>query len=296
MPYVSANNIRIEYETFGNNSAQPLILIIGLGCQMLCWDEELCEQLSEKGLYVIRFDNRDVGLSTKLEDAGIPNIMETIGAILQRKEIKAPYTLDDMADDTVGLMDALGIQKAHICGISMGAAIAQTVAIRHPRRVSTLISIYGGTGNPNLPQPKPEALDFFISPAPEEREAFIEYFVKGWKMAAGTGSSFDEKWHRKMAARSYDRAFYPQGQVRQLVAILAHGNRKRALVSVAAPTLVIHGTVDPIMPLEGGKDTAEAIPGADLLIIDGLGHGLPHGEAWPQIVDAIAMHIKKASA
>ena len=296
MPNVSANNIRIEYEIFGNNSAQPLLLIIGLGCQMLCWDEELCKQLSEKGLYVIRFDNRDVGLSTKLEDAGIPDIIETIGAILERKQIRAPYTLDHMADDTAGLMDALGIQKAHVCGISMGAAIAQTVAIRHPRRVSSLISIYGGTGNPRLPQPKPEALDFFISPAPEEREAFIEHFVKGWKMAAGTGSSFDEKWHRNLAARSYDRAFYPQGQVRQLVAVLAHGNRKRALASVTAPTLVIHGTDDPVMPIEGGKDTAEAIPGADLLIVDGLGHGLPHGEAWPQIVDAIATHIRKASA
>jgi len=295
MPNVKVNGIQIEYDTFGNSSSPPLLLIIGVGCQMIFWDEELCERLAAKDLYVIRFDNRDVGLSTKLEEAGVPDIMAALGALIQGETIQTPYTLDDMADDAVGLLDALGIEKAHICGTSMGGMIAQTVAIRHPSRVLSLIPIYGSTGNPELPRPKPEALDFFITPPPEEREAFIEHMVKGLQMLAGPGFPFDEEWHRNLAAQSYDRAFYPQGMARQLVAIWAHGNRKPALASVTAPTLVIHGSDDPIIPVEAGKDTAEAIAGANLLIIEGMGHDFPHSGAWPQIIDAIAEHTHKVS-
>jgi len=295
MPNVKANGIQIEYDTFGDSSSPPLLLIVGLGCQMIYWDEELCERLAGKGLYVIRFDNRDAGLSTKLEEAGVPDIMAALGAVMQGEAIQAPYTLDDMANDAVGLLEALGIEKAHICGMSMGAEIAQTVAIRHPSCVLSLIPIYGSTGNPELPRPKPEALNFFITPPPEEREAFIEHFIKGFQILAGLGFPFDEEWHRILAAQSYDRAFYPQGMARQLVAMLAHGNRKPALASVTAPTLVIHGTEDPIMPVEGGKDTAESIPGADMLIIEGMGHDLPHSGAWPRIVDTIAEYTHKVS-
>jgi pimeloyl-ACP methyl ester carboxylesterase len=295
MPRVTANGIQIEYETFGNPSARPLLLIIGLGAQMIHWDEDLCKDLAALGHYVIRYDNRDVGLSAKFEAAGVPNLMEVFGKIVQGQKIQAPYTLDDMADDGVGLLDALGIRKAHICGMSMGGMIAQAIAIRHPGRVLSLISIYANTGNPELPQPKPEVMGLLIAPPPEERGANIEHMLGVFKAIAGPGFPVDEKWTRKIMAESYDRCFYPQGAARQLVAILTHGNREPALASVKAPTLVIHGTADPLVPVEGGKSTAKAIPGAELMLIEGMGHDLPHGGAWPRIVEAITAHTSKVT-
>jgi pimeloyl-ACP methyl ester carboxylesterase len=170
--------------------------------------------------------------------------------------------------------------------------IAQTLTIRHPHRVLSLISIYSTTGNPQLPQPNSDAVEVLTAPPPIERRAYIDYSLKTFRTIAGTGFPFDEEYHRKIAARSYDRAFYPQGVARQLTAILAQENRKYALSKVTAPTLVIHGTDDPLVPVECGKDTAEAIPGAKLLLIEGMGHDLPHGGAWLQIADAILAHIK----
>jgi len=296
MAMVTANGIRIAYETFGNASDRPLLLIIGLGGQMIQWDDDLCLDLAGRGHYVIRFDNRDVGLSTKFDEAGVPNLVAIIGKIMKGEQIQAPYSLDDMADDGVGLLDALGIERAHICGMSMGGMIAQTIAIRHPSRVLSLISIYSTTGNPALPQPKPEVLGLLISPAPKEREANIEHMVKIFRTLAGPGFPIDEKWTRKIMAQSYDRCFCPQGMARQLVAILGHGNRKPALALLKVPTLVIHGTDDPLVPVEGGKDTAEAIPGAQLMLIGGMGHDLPHDGAWPRIVEAITAHTLKAAA
>jgi pimeloyl-ACP methyl ester carboxylesterase len=295
MPRVSANGIQIEYETFGNPSARPLLLIIGLGGQMIHWDEDLCKDLAGRGHYVIRYDNRDVGLSTRFEAAGVPNLVEVFGRILQGEKIKAPYTLDDMADDGVSLLDALGVRKAHICGMSMGGMIAQTIAIRHPGRVLSLISIYSNTGNPELPQAKPEVMGLLMAPPPEERGANVEHMLRLFKAIAGPGFPVDEKWSRKILAESFDRCFYPPGVARQLVAILAHGNRKPALASVKVPTLVIHGTADPLVPVEGGKDTAKAIPGAELILIEGMGHDLPHGGAWPRIVEAITAHTLKTT-
>jgi pimeloyl-ACP methyl ester carboxylesterase len=295
MSRVTANGIQIEYETFGDPSGRPLLLIIGLGGQMIHWDDDLCKDLAKRGHYVIRFDNRDVGLSTKFDEAGVPNLVETFGKIMQGEKIKPPYTLDDMADDAVGLLDALGIRKAHICGMSMGGMIAQTIAIRHLSRVLSLISIYSTTGNPEVPQPKPEVIGLLITPPPAEREAFIEHMLGLFKTIAGPGFAVDEKWTRKIMAESYDRCFYPQGMARQLVAILTHGNRGPALASVKVPTLVVHGTSDPLVPVEGGKDTAKAIPGAQLMLIEGMGHDLPHGGAWPRIVEAIAAHTLKAT-
>lgn len=296
MPNVIANGIQIEYETFGEPNARPLLLIMGLAGQLILWDEDLCKQLAERGHFVIRFDNRDVGLSSKVEEAGVPDIMQAIEARMLGETIDTPYTIDDMADDSVGLLDALDIEKAHICGISMGGMIAQSVAIRHPRRVSSLISIYSSTGNPELPQPKPEAMEVLLAPPPEEREENIEYTLKLFRTISGHGFPFDEEWHRKMAAKEYDRTFYPEGAARQLVAILAQKNRKVELASVSVPTLVIHGADDPLVPVECGKDTAEAVPGAALKIIDGMGHDLPHAGAWPQIIDAIVDHTDKAGA
>ena len=290
MSRITANGIQIEYETFGNPSDRPLLLIIGLGGQMIQWDDDLCKDLVKRGHYVIRFDNRDVGLSTKFDEAGVPNLIETFGKIMQGEKIEPPYTLDDMADDAVGLLDALGIRKAHICGMSMGGMIAQTIVIRHPSRVLSLISIYSTTGNPKVPQPKPEVIGMLIAPPPNEREANIEHMLGVFKTIAGPGFPLDAKWTRKIMAESYDRCFYPQGIVRQLVAILTQVNRVPALASVKIPTLVVHGTSDPLAPAEGGKDTAKAIPGAQLMLIDGMGHDLPHGGAWPRIVEAIAAH------
>jgi len=295
MSKVTANGIQIEYETFGNPSGRPLLLIIGLGGQLIFWDEALCRDLAGRGHYVIRFDNRDAGLSTKFDKAGVPNIVEIFGKMMRGQKIGAPYTLDDMADDAAGLLDALGIQRAHICGMSMGGMIAQTMAIRHPSRLRSLISIYSTTGNPELPQAKPEVMGLLIAPPPKEREAFSKHMVGLFKAISGPGFPVDEEWTGKILGRSYERCFYPQGMMRQLVAILAHGNRKPALTSVRVPTLVIHGTEDPLVPVEGGKDTAQAIPGAQLMLIEGMGHDLPHGGAWPCIVEAVAAHTMRAT-
>ncbi|GAB4350321.1 MAG: alpha/beta hydrolase [Candidatus Abyssubacteria bacterium] len=295
MPNVKANGIRLEYDTFGESSSAPLLLIMGLGSQMILWDEEFCTRLAAKGHFVIRFDNRDVGLSTKLDEAGIPNVMKAMSALMQGEKIESPYSIDDMADDSVGLLDALKIDKAHICGASMGGMVAQTIAIRHPKRVATLTSIMSSTGAPDLPRAKPEVMMMMLTPPPQEREACIQHGLKLWRTISGPGFPFDEKWTRERLARSYDRCFYPQGAVRQLMAILAHGDRTPALKSVTAPTLVIHGAADPLVPVECGKATAEAVPGASLLIIEGMGHSLPP-EVWPQIINAIAEHARKPDA
>jgi pimeloyl-ACP methyl ester carboxylesterase len=295
MANTTANGIQIEYDTFGKPDEPPLLLIVGLACQLIHWDEALCEQLARRGHYVIRFDNRDTGLSTKLAEGGIPDIGQIIEAQMKGQEIKPPYTLEDMADDAVGLLDAIGIEKAHICGISMGGMIAQTIALNHQQRVLSLISVYSHTGNPALPPPTPEALEYLVTPPPMEREANITYTLDAWRTFSGKGFPLDEDWHRKIAAQAYDRAFYPEGVARQMAAVLTQKNRKSELGSVAVPTLVIHGADDPLVPVEAGKDTAEAIPGAELIIIDGMGHDLPHGRAWPRIVDTIANHTQKIS-
>jgi pimeloyl-ACP methyl ester carboxylesterase len=277
VPKATANGIQIEYETFGDPSARPLLLIGGLSDQLIHWDDNLCADFAAGGHYVIRFDNRDAGLSTKF-DKGSP-----------------PYTLDDMADDASGLLDTLAIRKAHICGASMGGMIAQTMAIRHPSRVLSLISIYSTTGNRDLPPPKPDVMDLLLAPAPREREAYIEQMVSLFKAMAGRGFPFDEAWTRTITARAYDRSFFPEGIARQLHAIMTQPDRRKALASVTAPTLVIHGTDDPVAPVEAGVETAEAIPGAQLILIEGMGHDLPHEGAWSRILEAIAAHTLKAA-
>jgi pimeloyl-ACP methyl ester carboxylesterase len=287
MSQATANGIQIEYETLGDPSARPLLLIGGLGDQLIHWDEDLCRDLARRGHYVIRFDNRDAGLSTKFDEAGVPDLASDDNK-------GPPYTLEDMADDAVGLLDALGIHKAHACGASMGGMIAQTVAIRHPSRVLSLISIYSGTGNPRLPPPRPEVMELLLAPSPRDREAYIEYMMELFKAMAGRGFVFDEEWTRRITARAYDRSFCPDGTARQFIAVTAQGNRKTALASVTVPTLVIHGTDDPLVPVEAGRDTAESIGGAELLLIEGMGHALPHGGAWSRIVEAIATHTMKA--
>jgi pimeloyl-ACP methyl ester carboxylesterase len=293
MATARANGIDIEYETFGNKSARPLLLVMGLSAQMVFWDTQFCQQLVERGHFVIRFDNRDVGLSSKIDAAGVPDVMAAISARMQGEKITAPYTINDMAADSIGLLDSLGIDKAHVCGASMGGMIAQTIAIAYPKRVSSLISIMSTTGNPNLPQGKPEVMSVLLAPPPSEREAAIEQGVRVWRTISGPGFPFDEEWTRRIVALAYDRCYHPEGAMRQLTAIMAQDDRTDALKHITTPVLVIHGADDPLVPVEGGKATAEAVPNSSLLIIEGMGHSLPQ-PAWPQIIDAIASHTEKA--
>ncbi|KKL80548.1 hypothetical protein LCGC14_2003660 [marine sediment metagenome] len=293
MPKVKANNIEIEYETFGNASDKPLLLVMGLGGQMIAWDEDLIQLLVDRGFYVIRFDNRDVGLSTKFEDAGELNMMQAFMAAQAGEPVESPYSLEDMADDAVGVLDALNIEKAHICGASMGGMIVQIIAFRHHTRVLSLTSIMSTTGNPDLPSPSPEITQIFAAPAPPGREGYIENSIKVGKLLYGKGFPYDEAKRREFAGKAYDRCFYPIGFGRQLLAIMSNGNRKPKLASIKVPTLVVHGGDDPLIPVEGGRDTHDAIPGSELIIIDGMGHSMPP-ETWIQITDAIKTNAAKA--
>jgi pimeloyl-ACP methyl ester carboxylesterase len=293
MARARANGVEIEYETFGDRGARPLLLIMGLGAQLVLWEEEFCTGLVERGHFVVRYDNRDAGLSTKLDHAGVPNVLEVMQAAAAGRPVEAPYTLDEMADDAAGLLDALDLDSAHVVGASMGGMIAQTLALRHADRVRSLTSIMSSTGNPDLPPPKPKPLQALLQPRAEERERAVEQAVSIQRLIGGTGFPFDVERTRRLAALSYDRSFYPVGITRQLAAVMASGNRRPALASVEAPALVIHGDADPLVPIEGGRDTAEAIPSAELLVIEGMGHELPP-QVWPRIIDAVSRHIEKA--
>lgn len=294
MPHVKANGIQIEYDTFGDSSSPALLLVAGNGAQIYFWEVEFCELLAKKGYFVIRFDNRDAGLSTKFEEAGIPDFQAAIATLMEGKPVELAYSLDDMADDAVGLLNALGIEKAHVCGASMGGMIAQVIAYRHPKHVLSLTSIMSTTGNPDLPQAKPETIAAVLAPTPVERKAYVEHMMNVWRTIWSPGFSFEETRARTFIEKSYDRSYYPQGAVRQNIALIANGDRRKSLSTIAVPTLVIHGADDPLIPCEGGKDTARVIPGAKLLIIDGMGHDMPKG-VWAPIVDAISKNAEQAN-
>ena len=290
-----ANGIEIEYETFGNAGDDPLLLVMGLGGQLTLWDEAFCQMLADRGHYTIRFDNRDVGLSTHFDKAGAPNLVQLMTASANGGEPpEVAYTLDDMADDAAGLLDALSIERAHLVGASMGGMIARTVAIRHPDRVKSLVSIMSNTGHPDSPVAKPEVLAVLMQPPAETREAAIEGAVATWEKIGSPGFPFDEERIRARSARDYDRAYHPEGTARQLAAVTVHGDREPALSKLSTPTLVIHGSDDPLVPPGNGQRTADAIPGAELLMIEGMGHDMPPG-AFAQITDAIATHAKLSS-
>lgn len=286
--FAEANGIKICYDTFGKNEDPALLLIMGLASQMVTWEEEFCEEIAQHGYFVIRFDNRDVGLSTKFDDAPIPNVF----ALIQGEKVEVPYKLIDMAKDAIGLLDALKISAAHVCGVSMGGMIAQTLAIHFPMKLRSLISIMSTTGDPSLPQPTPEAMSHLLAPAETEREANIKQGVETWKVLNGGVLPFDEEQARTRVARAFDRAFYPDGSGRQLGAILASGSRKEQLRSIKIPTLVIHGDADPLVPIEGGKDTAASIPNAKFVKIKGMGHNISPDIA-PKIIEEILNHIKR---
>ncbi|MHA1669707.1 MAG: alpha/beta fold hydrolase [Promethearchaeota archaeon] len=266
-------------------------MIAGLGSQLLAWSEEMCENLANHSFFVIRFDNRDVGLSTKFENAGIPDMMEINAAYTHREIPKVSYSLEDMADDAIGVLNALNIAKAHICGASMGGMIAQIIAYRHPSRVLSLAVIMSTTGNPDLPPPKPEILMQFFAPIPTEREAYIEEMVKRDGLINGT-FSYDENQSRKHRTSEYDRNYYPQGISRQLTMMAVPGDIKPYISAIVAPTNVIHGSEDPFNLIEAGKDIATSIPGSELLILDGMRHSFPR-EVIPRIINALVANSNK---
>ena len=292
---VKANGIDLVYDIFGFNTSPPILLIMGLGAQMISWDDEFCKQLATRGFWVIRFDNRDVGLSTRFEEAGTLDIPELIQARALGKFIRTPYTLKDMADDAAGLLDALAIESAHIVGLSMGGMIAQMVAIYHPNRVRTLTSIMSSTSDPKLPPPKSEAISTLTAPAPSDLAGYVENYIKVSRVLSGPTFPLDEQRARKRARLKYDRGLCTDGTVRQFAAIIVSGSRREMLKSVAAPTLVMHGDADPLVPVECGMDTASAILGSELVIIEGLGHTFPL-EVWPQVIDAIVRHTAEKCA
>ena len=293
--FAKANGIDLCYDTFGDPKAPPMLLIMGLASQMVAWDEEFCAGLAERGFYAVRFDNRDIGLSTRFVQAGIPDVQAAFMAAMQDKPIEAPYLLRDMAADAVGLMDALGIGAAHVVGASMGGAIAQTLAIEHPERLLSLTSIMATSGAPDLPPPTPAALAMLFKPTPTDPAGYFESYAQTWKVLRVGSFPLDEARDLSRAKQNFARGLNPAGVARQLVAILASGSRKQALATVRTPTLVIHGDVDPLVPLAGGLDVAASVPGAKLFVIEGMGHALPIS-MWPRIIDAIANHAKESHA
>ncbi len=290
-----ANGIELCYEIFSEASAEPMLLIMGLGGQMIHWDDEFCRQLAARGFCVIRFDNRDVGHSTKLSGGKRLSPIELLKLRFFRIPVAAPYRLHDMAQDTVALMDALAIKSAHVVGQSMGGMIAQEMAIDFPQRLRSLTSIMSTTGDPKVPPPSREAAAILMAPPPTTKEEYFARHARMWKVLRGGHFPEDEARDRQRAERNYERGLNPAGVGRQLRAVLASGSRKERLRAVKMPTLVIHGTADPLVHPAGGKDTAASIPNAKLVMIEGMGHALPI-RMWPEIIDAIAAHARGAAA
>ena len=280
------DGITLCYDTFGDPSNPTLLLVMGLGAQMISWESAFCEQLAGQGFHVVRFDNRDAGLSTYMPDpVDVFQIIQQIGA---GETPAVPYLLADMARDTIGLLDHLGIDQAHVVGASLGGMIAQTVAIEHPERVASLTSIMSTTGDPDVGQPTPEALGVLLTPPPQTREQMQDRRVASAHAFGSTGL-WDEPAVRARAGEQWDRKHDATGVARQLVAILASGSRTEKLRQLDIPTLVIHGTIDNLVGPTGGERTAEVVPDAKLMLVEGMGHDLPQ-VLWPRIVDAITSH------
>ncbi|MGE0622299.1 MAG: alpha/beta fold hydrolase [Pseudomonadales bacterium] len=286
MARIPANGISLEYDTFGSQRERPLLLVMGLGAQMIHWRDEFCELLAEADHFVIRFDNRDSGLSEKFGHLGVPDIGELAMRLMAGEPAEAPYTLDDMAADAFGLLDALDVETAHLCGASMGGMIVQAMALNAPHRVRSLTSIMSSTGNPTLPPATEAAMAAMLSPAATGRDEAIERTLRVSRVIGSPGYPVAEDLARARAAESYDRAFYPEGVSRQMAAITAHGNRRPRLEVLDLPALVIHGAADPLVRVEGAHDTHQALKGSTIRVLEGMGHDLPE-PLWPEIVEAI---------
>ena len=294
MAAVTANGLRIEYESFGNPEAPAIVLIMGLGMQLIAWPDPFCEKLAGAGFRVIRFDNRDIGLSTHFDERGVPNMLWAFLKARIGLRVRAPYDLNDMAADTVALMDALQITKAHVVGASMGGMIAQQVAAKYPARVRSLVSIMSSTGDRSLPPATKEAQRaLFARPAnPHDQKSVVDHSVKIWGVIGSPGFPTDPAELRARTQRAVARSYHPQGVARQLAGVLASSDRSADLRTVRAPTLVIHGDCDPLVRPACGEDTAKKIPGAKLRIIKGMGHDMA---AWPVIADEILTHVRAVS-
>jgi pimeloyl-ACP methyl ester carboxylesterase len=287
---VQVGDVELVYETIGDPSGEPMLLVMGLGMQLIHWDRELCELLADRGFYVIRFDNRDAGCSTQIR-APVPNIMRLMAGLPAR----VPYVLEDMANDAFGLLDELEVERAHLVGTSMGGMIAQTMAIARPERVLSLASMLSTTGDRRVGTPKLRVWSILMRRAPRDRDAYIEYFVRVFRMIGSPGYRGDEQRVREEAGATYDRGHHPAGTARQLAAILASGSRTAALRKLDVPTVVIHGEQDPLVPFRAGQATARAIRGAEFVSVPGMGHDMPR-ELWPTFVDAIAKNADRARA
>ena len=281
--------VELVYETIGAPADVPMLLVMGLGMQLIHWDRGLCELLVERGFYVIRFDNRDAGLSTRI-GGPVPNVMRLMAGLPAR----VPYLLDDMAGDAFGLLDHLGIERAHVVGVSMGGMIGQTMAIQRPERVLSLASMLSTTGDRRVGTPKLRVWSLMMRRAPQDRDAYIRYFARIFRLIGSPAYRVDEQRTRELAAATYDRSHYPAGTARQLGAIMASGSRTPALQRLDVPTVVIHGESDPLVPLRAGLATARAIPNAELITIPGMGHDMPQ-QLWPTFVDAIVKNAERAA-
>jgi pimeloyl-ACP methyl ester carboxylesterase len=289
---VQANGLRIEYDTFGDPSHPALLLVMGLAGQLVAWDEEFCARLAGCGLRVIRFDNRDMGRSTWLDGAPVPSLLRVTRAVRRGQPVQVPYRVPDLADDALGLLDALGIESAHVVGVSMGGMIAQTMAIQAPHRVRTLTSIMSHTGEPDLPHPHWRAQASLLVPAPRDREMAMHRAVAAWRILNGPAIPIDLARTRAMAELAYDRGRNPAGVMRQLVGIIASPSRAAGLRALRVPALVIHGDQDPLVPLEGGRRTAALVPGAELDVVPRMGHALAP-PIWDRLIDRIARHATR---
>jgi pimeloyl-ACP methyl ester carboxylesterase len=285
-----ANGIEIAYETFGDESDPTLLLVMGLGVQMLGWDERFCRQLVERGFHLVRFDNRDVGRSTHFTDAPPPNLM----AAMAGDASSAAYTLEDMADDAAGLLDHLGVDAAHVAGVSLGGMIGQALAVRHPERVLSLTSIMSTTGAPGVGQPREDVLPVLLTPPPPDPAGFAEFTVGVYRAIGSPDYPPDDDAVRALARASYERSYDPFGVGRQLMAVLASGDRTAGLASIRVPTVVVHGEDDPLIGVSGGEATAAAIPDAKLVRIPGMGHDLPE-QLWDTFIEEIAANAAKAT-
>lgn len=297
MARAKLNTVEIEYEARGDAKAPTILLINGLGSQMTRYPPAFCDLLVAKGFQVIRFDNRDVGLSTKFDGAKVPPMPEIVAARMRGEKPNVPYTLDDMAADAIGVLDAVGVKQAHVVGISMGGMIGQLVAANYPDRVLSFTSIMSTTGNPGLAQAKPEAMAVLTTPAPDPKadlEAFLKHSIANARTIGSPGYPFDEAVLRERATTDMERCFNPAGVGRQMAAVTATGDRRERIKTIRAPVVVLHGADDPLVPLPGGQDTAANIPGAELRVIPGMGHDMPPA-LYPVFVEAIMRAVERAS-
>jgi pimeloyl-ACP methyl ester carboxylesterase len=287
MPKTATNGIELYWESQGDGV--PLVLIMGIDAQLIHWPQGLCDMLQARGFRVIRFDNRDTGLSTSMDHLGPPRWARLGIGLVRRRKTKAAYTLWDMANDTLGLLDALGLDKVHLAGMSMGGMVAQCLALEHPERVLTLTSISSTTGSRSVPSGKARVLWEIMKPRPADKKGATAHMVRILRTIGSPAHPVPLAELQALAEHAADRGYNPAGTGRQAAAILASGSRRRALTELSVPTLVLHGDADPVIPVEGGYATAEAIPGARLITIPGWGHDLPPS-VWPTLVDAIASH------